>query len=168
MKCERCGKNDATAYVTEIINGNKKEYHLCSECAKAIGVKGFGNMEINIGNFLGGIFGNGNPEILKAPAVCANCGMTVEEFSKGGKLGCSECYSAFKGRLMRPLRQIHGSCEHVGKVPERMGGRLKISREISKLEAELNQAVMEQNFEEAARLRDKINDLRSKGDKGEV
>ncbi len=173
MKCEKCGKNEANTYVTEIINGQKKEYHLCSECAEGIGLKSFDNMEINIGNFLGGIFGSEKtigtaPEILKAPAVCKNCGMTVEEFSRGGKLGCSECYSAFRGRLIRPLRQIHGSCEHIGKVPERMGGKLKISREISKLEAELNHAVMEQNFEEAAEIRDKIRELRSQNDKKEM
>ena len=32
MKCERCGKNEATFYYKSSINGKVTELHLCPEC----------------------------------------------------------------------------------------------------------------------------------------
>ena len=37
MKCERCGKNEATFYYKSSINGKVTELHLCPECAEALG-----------------------------------------------------------------------------------------------------------------------------------
>ena len=33
MKCEHCGKNEATFYYKSNINGVVKEVHLCADCA---------------------------------------------------------------------------------------------------------------------------------------
>ena len=32
MKCEHCGKNEATFYYKSNINGNVTEHHLCGDC----------------------------------------------------------------------------------------------------------------------------------------
>ncbi len=174
MKCQRCQKREATSHMTEIINGKKQELHLCSECAaqspefqemKA-------GMDFGIGDFLGGIFGGSKLKTLGGEAapksgVCPVCGMPFDDFLRKGRLGCGECYSAFRGRLERPLKQIHGTCEHVGKVPSRMGGTLKRDRQIAHLESELNAAVLKQEFEKAAELRDRIKELKDK-ENGEV
>ena len=37
MKCQKCGVNNANTHVKSIINGEIKEYDLCSECAKKMG-----------------------------------------------------------------------------------------------------------------------------------
>ena len=34
MKCEKCGKNEATMYYKETVNGVTREMHLCPECAQ--------------------------------------------------------------------------------------------------------------------------------------
>lgn len=34
MKCQKCGANNANTHVKTVINGEIKEYDLCSECAK--------------------------------------------------------------------------------------------------------------------------------------
>ena len=34
MKCEKCGKNEATMYYKETVNGVTRELHLCPECAQ--------------------------------------------------------------------------------------------------------------------------------------
>ena len=86
--------------------------------------------------------------------------MAFEEFLRKGRLGCGECYTAFRTKLERPLKQIHGTSEHLGKVPSRMGGTLKRDRQISSLEKELNEAVMKQDFEKAAEIRDKIKEIK--------
>ncbi len=51
----------------------------------------------------------------------------------------------------------------MGKVPKRSGDALIRGRQLSKLEAELNDAVMKQEFERAAELRDQIRELKASG-----
>lgn len=166
MKCQNCNTKEATSHITEIINGNKHEMYLCSECAAKLKT----GMDFGIGDFLGGLFGGSkvklpSEESQKRKDVCDCCGMDFNEFLQKGRLGCGNCYRIFGDRLQRPLKQIHGTCEHIGKVPTRIGGELKISREITKLEAELNQAVLKQEFEKAAELRDEISRLRAENQK---
>ncbi len=38
MRCEHCNEREATTHIKKIINGNKTELHLCSECAAELGV----------------------------------------------------------------------------------------------------------------------------------
>lgn len=168
MKCQKCNKNEATTHYTQIINGKKTEYYLCEDCAdineETAGLKS--TFDDDFENFFSGFFGNhffGQPDYFETTNdVCKVCKMSFDEFLNTGRLGCSHCYEAFASRLLNPLKQIHGRAEHTGKIPSRMGGELKKKREIEKLEAELKDAVGTQNFEEAARLRDKIKDLRDK------
>lgn len=171
MKCQKCHEREATSHMTEIINGKKQELHLCSECAAES--PEFQNMKMGmdfgIGDFLGGIFGGTKSKSIGGGTVtdaCPLCGMLFDDFLKNGRLGCGECYSVFGNRLERPLKQIHGTCEHVGKIPSRMGGTLKKERQLAGLESELNAAVLKQEFEKAAELRDKIKEL--KKNEGEV
>ncbi|MBQ2613840.1 MAG: UvrB/UvrC motif-containing protein [Clostridia bacterium] len=166
MKCQKCQMREATSHMTEVINGVKQELHLCSECAAASpefqAMKH--GMDFGIGDFLGGIFGGKSKSIAGESApqkmVCPDCKMPFEEFLQKGRLGCGTCYSVFRNRLERPLKQIHGTCEHIGKVPSRMGESLRVDRQISHLEQELNAAVMKQEFEKAAQLRDQILELK--------
>ena len=37
MKCEHCGKNEATFYCKSNVNGKISEVHLCSDCAESLG-----------------------------------------------------------------------------------------------------------------------------------
>lgn len=166
MKCEKCNKREATTHMTKIVNGCKEEHHLCSECASVSPeyseIKH--SMSFGIGDFLPGIFSS--QKQTSAPNgietdVCPLCHMPYSEFLKRGKLGCGECYSAFRNRIKRPLKQIHGTFEHVGKAPGRSGSRAMLNKKITKLESELNAAVLKQDFETATKLRDEIKDLKS-------
>ena len=38
MLCQNCGKNEATMYFRQTVNGQTKEMHLCPECADQLGV----------------------------------------------------------------------------------------------------------------------------------
>ena len=38
MKCQNCGKNEATFYYKSNINGRVMESHLCPECARQLGL----------------------------------------------------------------------------------------------------------------------------------
>ena len=85
--------------------------------------------------------------------------MTFDDFSKTGRFGCSQCYSTFKNQMNPMLRRIHGKTFHVGKVPKRTGGQLRIKQEINRLKRELQEAVNAEEYERAAVIRDKIKEL---------
>ena len=38
MRCQHCNQNEATTFIKRNINGHKEEMHLCSECARELGV----------------------------------------------------------------------------------------------------------------------------------
>jgi len=171
MLCERCGQRPATVHITEIINGNKKETHICQACAGEIQPQGFGFAPpLNLNNFWAGFLhelsGAGSAQVLGTGDKCDKCGMGEGQFAKQGFLGCDSCYSKFEDRLMPLLRRVHGNIRHTGKVPERTGGRAKILKAIESLKEQLREAVSREEFEKAADLRDTIRQLEKNLEEG--
>lgn len=165
MKCQKCNEREANTHIQKIINGKKTEYFLCSKCAAESGELKF-TADMDFDDFFGGFFGKG-ASLFQAPAnkVCSVCHMTFSDFLNHGKLGCSNCYDEFSSALSKPLRQIHGQSAHTGKIPKREGAELSRETKIRRLQTKLEEAVSNQEFEEAAKLRDKINELKEGGDK---
>jgi protein arginine kinase activator len=93
---------------------------------------------------------------------CANCGLTYSDFKKIGRLGCGECYNAFKKYLGPLLKRIHGSNQHAGKSPLRAAKVSKKKADSQELRTRLQKAIETEAFEEAARIRDQIKDLENK------
>ncbi len=164
MKCQKCNEREATTHIHKIINGKKTEHHLCSKCAAESGEFSFsfGN---DFDDFFGGFFGNTAKHITPpSEKVCDGCNLTLSQFLKSGRLGCCKCYDSFKDALRRPLKQIHGTTEHTGKIPQRGGAKISIQTKIRHLQSELDTAVLNQEFEKAAQLRDEIKALKDGGE----
>ncbi|MBF0484468.1 MAG: UvrB/UvrC motif-containing protein [Candidatus Omnitrophica bacterium] len=159
MRCEKCEKSEATVHLTEILNGNVHEFHLCEDCAKVKSAE----VEQNFGlaDLLAGLSVQGKPQ---APVLltCKNCGLSYEDFRKTGRLGCNECYQSFKSELSVLLKRIHGSAEHHGKKPIMIHQDpilFSAVIELDKVKDELKEAILKEQFEKAAELRDKIKSL---------
>ena len=60
---------------------------------------------------------------------------------------------------MTVLKNIQGSVYHSGKIPKKAGAELYVKREIENLKSELKRAVEKEEYEQAAKLRDKIKSL---------
>ena len=168
MLCEKCKKNPATVHLKQAINGTVTEQHLCQACAEADGF--LTDMTWNHGSF-GSLFDDmfqdmfhfsAAPEALgtkEGTTRCPVCGMTLEQFKQGGKLGCAACYETFAPYLQPTLKSIHGSNEHKGKIPKKSGGQMMARREMETLKRKLALAIEKEEFEEAAKLRDRIRQL---------
>ena len=167
MLCERCQERPANVHLTEIVNGQKKETHLCEVCAREIHPYGFGISflpQMSLQNFLAGLLKHvpGAEQPAQAEVggkTCEKCGLTERQFVKQGLLGCGYCYDSFEERLEPLLRRIHGSVRHTGKVPVRTGGPLRQAKEIELLKNQLREAINLEEFERAAELRDRIREL---------
>lgn len=166
MKCQKCGADNANTHIKTIINGEFKEYDLCSECAKKMGYTNiFSDMENEFSSLLGSFFGNALPARTQATR-CEFCGSTYSEIAKSGHVGCANCYEVFEQQLMPSIRRMHGNTTHCGKnsespekeKPQNLQGESK-EEKIGRLKAELAKAVEAQNFEECAKLRDEIKEM---------
>ncbi|MGE4282463.1 MAG: UvrB/UvrC motif-containing protein [Clostridia bacterium] len=169
MICQRCQQRPASVHVTQIINNEKREVHLCEQCAHEDEQIAFSNpfsfvSPFNISNFLTGFLGKDLAYQVKhkeptVMPVCSNCGMTYEQFTRSGKMGCANCYLAFSNTLESVLKRVHGTTYHNGKLPQRTGGKIKSKREMDSLKSKLIKAVQNEEYEQAADLRDQIREL---------
>lgn len=163
MLCDICGKNAATVHLTEIIDDQITELHLCENCAREKSVQM--EQQFGLADLLAGLAEFGTPKEEKdvVKVKCANCGMGFEDFKKIGRLGCSECYITFKRYLGPLLKRIHGSSQHAGKSPVKVGKVVKKKSNLEQLHNKLQRAIEKEEFEEAARIRDQIKELEKKG-----
>lgn len=151
MLCEKCGKRNASVIYTQIINGKKSSLNLCSQCASGE------SLFDNFGSLLS--FGT-RPEM--SVVTCPLCGMTLSEFTHKGRMGCGKCYDTFRRQATAMLQKIHGTAVHTEDVAQEEKSTppaeapKKEKSELDILKEELQKAITEENYEQAAIIRDKI------------
>jgi protein arginine kinase activator len=144
---------------TEFSGGKAATWNLCEDCAARRGVSAsLSSLSGPLVDILMGLLEEvgregGGPG---TGPVCGACGMSLEEFRRAGRLGCSACYGAFREELTPLLRRIHGSVEHAGRAPASLEPTEGPRREIARLRVELERAVRREEYERAASLRDAI------------
>ncbi|HET6764434.1 MAG TPA: UvrB/UvrC motif-containing protein [Longimicrobiaceae bacterium] len=161
MNCDDCGKKEAAIHLTQIVNNEMSTHHLCEACAAAKGLE-TGNATpatAPLADFLAQM-GKAGGSATASTVACPGCGLTLADFKRTGRLGCSKCWKHFDGSLRGLLRKLHGATQHVGKVylppdPTEMD---RTARIVS-LRRSLQRAVDEEDFERAASLRDQIRRL---------
>ncbi len=158
MLCEKCGKYKATAHIKTFVNGVAIEKHLCDFCASAEG------LAVNHHSSIGSILATMLSDVLETnnstQKRCNICGMSFNDIAKSGKVGCSECYNTFKSELLPYIKRVHGSTQHIGKTPFKNATQ---ADNIKRLKDELIRLISEENYEQAAVVRDKIRSLEAFG-----
>ena len=162
MLCSECGKNEATVHITEIEDNSVGKVHLCEECARKKGI------DMSPPESLSEII-SGMAEIKTSPEdeglTCRSCGLTLKDMKTSGRLGCGQCYITFKESLDPLIKTLHKAVYHTGKVPSAFE---KIAGDIQLLRKELQEAVKKEEYEKAARLRDRIKALLEKDKSGSL
>ncbi len=164
MQCDICGKKKATVHLTEIVDEQMSEMHLCEDCAREKSVQM--EQQFGLADLLAGLadFGKQVKDMEAVKIKCSHCGLTYEDFRKFGRLGCSECYGSFREQLSVLLKKIHGSNRHLGKSPVKMASPIKDKTDqLQELRNQLQEAIRTESFEKAAALRDKIHELEKRG-----
>ena len=153
MKCQNCGKRD------------KLHLHLCDKCANEMNIGIDFMFDINdvFSTFFNGI--SNMPTTQKLDVVkCKNCGSTYKDFRDGGKLGCAECYETFGVELDNVLKRLHGNNRHIESEKKKTITKKQVDVEdrINELKEELKECIKKEEYEKAAKLRDKIKELENK------
>ena len=156
MLCEMCGKKEATVHLTQMLNDEVRKMHLCEQCAETSGIDV--NVPASMTNFLLGL---GAPKKAKAESAgraCPQCGMRFSDFKKASRLGCQDCYATFVEEMEPLLNGMQKGARHVGKKPAHHAGTVNVRSSLTSLKKALDEAVASEKYEEAAHIRDQINE----------
>ncbi len=165
MQCQSCKEHTATIHLTEINNGQRFETHLCELCAQKQGLAIKNQIPLN--ELLSTLLAvqaesedDSELDAISADTACPACGITLKQFTKKSVLGCPHDYEVFEKQLRPIIRRAHnGNTTHCGKVPSKASASTKNNIELIKLQRQLDAVVQEENYEAAAKLRDKIKRL---------
>ena len=175
IQCDVCQSNEAEVFLTQIVGGKMQKVNLCKSCSKDRGVDdptGFALTEllsglgtstetekpaVAHGSETSG--GSGETTTTVTAAKCPVCGFTQADFKKTGRLGCSECYQMFTESLGSLLKAMHKGTHHTGKMPVALARRKEITERMKNLQDDLQKAVKDEDYENAASLRDQIRRL---------
>lgn len=151
MLCDDCKKNPATIFFKEVLPGKVVELHLCEGCAHKRGLmmdKKLSPIEVL-------------QKLLKKRSskdeqvICSACCLSLAEFKRLGRFGCSHCVETFREHIGNLIKQLHQSSKHVGRRPAQ---GVRKSFEVFKLREQLSQALEKEAYEDAAQIRDKLRD----------
>jgi protein arginine kinase activator len=164
-KCKICGVRPATIHYTEIVNEKMVTLDLCAECAEEKGIEVKKATAHGLGDLVAELIdGTVQDDTARIGRVrCPECGYDYSDFRNIGRFGCPECYRSFEAQLNPLLRHVHGSTQHAGKTPVRLGSKTASRQKILRLKEELGRAIESEDYERAAELRDKIRGLDDAG-----
>ena len=142
MKCQNCGKNEATFYYKSNINGRVMESHLCPECARQLGLV----------------------QDMRRPMMSSF--WDDDDFFTRPFRMLEPLLGGFGSRLLTEFPEpVDVTQQAVAEAPEDAlvdkaeQERFSLQRQRNALETQLRHAVETENFEEAAKLRDQLRSL---------
>jgi protein arginine kinase activator len=159
MLCNVCKQNEATVFLTKIVGDKVQKVDLCEDCSKEKCVDdptNFSLTDVLLGKVTEEVAALAEAEPAEAGVKCPTCGYTQADFKKAGRFGCSECYVTFGEGLEAMLKSMHKGIKHAGKVPAALQQSRAEAQKVKQLQKRLDKAIAEENFEEAAQLRDEI------------
>lgn len=173
MMCQACNTRAATVHYAEMVDDKlDREIHLCEECYAAQKPAASPEVPAFLGSVVGASLGPavsvtaGAGTTAEPAAACPQCGLSYAAFRTRGRLGCPQCYEAFRAQLEPLLERIHTGLQHTGKSPFDAGGapgadaaatkaRAK-EKAILGLRRKLQEAIRAEDYERAASLRDQL------------
>jgi protein arginine kinase activator len=137
--------------VVKIIDGKKTSVSACRDCAVKYGLKD------ELFKLIDAVGFELPPVESEKPGSECVCGMTLFNFTKNGRLGCPKCYEAFSDFIMPFLQKHCKKTIHVGRRPLKKDNK----KTILLLEQKMKAAVLEERYEEAAKIRDEIRRMKN-------
>lgn len=147
MKCEICHLNEAARSIKRTIEGDERELFVCDSCARTSPHAGAAPASLTDVLFSLGMQIDGADKI--EDSVCPSCGMSRNEVREKHRLGCAKCYEIFITDIRIFLSAQPSSMTTTSE-------NQKLRSEIDTLKLELEKAVAEERYEEAAVIVDKI------------
>jgi protein arginine kinase activator len=171
MICQSCQKLQATLHQLDVVydnagNAQVSATDFCAVCAKKAGLPVPKAASFpKIISMLSKAFLPPSGVSPAAPTAstpqedltCPDCGWTLRDLRQTSRLGCPNDYEVFGDYVGEMLERLHGHVEHVNWREDNLHDQLS---------AELEQAILKEDYESAAQLRDRLQELESGPDQG--
>jgi protein arginine kinase activator len=150
-------------HIHQVSGAEEIHLHLCEDCAAHKGISSSEKpSELSVSHLLADLLeANGSAKKIRSKKICPQCGMTLRELKSKRKVGCNECFSTFAAEIRNVVHESFGKVQHRGKYPLRVQSYKMYLLDIQNLKKKLQKAVREEDYEKAAKLRDKIEELKS-------
>ena len=161
MNCDRCGK-PSVYHSTIIVNGVAQSTNLCRDCAIKEGV--FSNEPTSLFDDMFSRFAEFLPFDDVKDIACPVCKTTLRQFKASQKLGCPNCYDAFREELNSLMARIAPFTTHkqVASVTPITKKTKSKDEKIEELRQQMQLAVKEERYEDAAKIKKQIQKLEAK------
>lgn len=149
--CNRCGSDSASIRLDQRWGSQTRRYRLCEACAAELGVLASKPaVAPRYNDLFAQIFAQ------RRENACPDCGHTLMDLRKTGRVGCPSCYVTFQRELTSLVGQevLHNG--HLGLLPKRLQALRWTYLERERIRDRLSSAVADEDYESAAELRDEI------------
>lgn len=152
MLCDNCKEKPAKYFFKNLVGGQENIFHLCEQCARKKNLLGDKKKSpIEVLNMMSEAISHDDHRV-----ICPVCCLSLAEFKKIARFGCSNCLSVFEPYIRTLIKEVQESEKHIGKRTK-AGGRRAV--EIFRLREELRRALEKEDYEDAAQIRDKLKTL---------
>ena len=161
MRCEVCHLHDATRAVTRTVDGEPRELYVCDECARleasppAPEAPGAPDSH-SISDVMFSLGLPVPPSGKAADAVCPVCGLSRGDLRAHRRLGCPRCFDTFGTDVRTFLSSRVPAAPRSREDPD----EAMRARDAARIRGQLDDAVREERYEEAARLVARLHALR--------
>lgn len=159
MICKHCMKNVAKIKFSEVVDGRVIQHHLCAECYEAWQRDASG-FTLDVPKPTQRAVQESSPprsSSVKSPVKrCDTCGTSLTSIMETASVGCASCYNVFGKEIESILEGLHRGLVHRGKSMQCDDERARLAQELQAKRFLLRSMLKEENYEEAARLRDEI------------
>ncbi len=157
-KCQRCSEL-ATLHITEVEDhASYREIHLCYKCAHIYLQQTEDQYQVEAQQTHAGR-DDDDEQLPVDQKECPNCKLTFRDFRRTGRLGCPNDYDVFREELTQLIENLQENTVHQGKTPQRVPRDAKTRNEIMRIRQEMQKAIAIEDYEQAAKLRDRIESL---------
>jgi protein arginine kinase activator len=151
--CDHC-EQPAIYHDVRILNGVHNTTHLCIKHAIETGVS-LGPIDLSV--VLHASQGIPHSDTSKA---CLDCGMTLGQYKEKSLLGCPTCYETFREELENIIAKVQDNhSHHIGRAPKHAHVDISRHLQIRRILKQLDSAVNQEDYEQAAVLRDQLREL---------
>ena len=161
MLCDLCKVNNAVIHIEKHSGENHTQLRVCCECA---GIEGLSPENLSGEALQKLITGVTRMQEAKHERICSHCGTDTETFKNTCKAGCSQCYNDLGSSIDLREWQRSTHLKHIGKTPYGFKvepqGINRNTENIDDLEEKLVICISEEDYEKAAELRDRINEIK--------
>ncbi len=156
MKCRSCGAARADVKVHLSAGSEAQEIHLCKSCAAELGISrrdaAYTPGELYSVLLRGTAVGDDTETRL----ICPGCMRSYDDLRRTGRAGCPECYEVFERQIAGALSRLIPVPAHQGRIPRRLAPYKSIFFDKPRIQGELDAALADEDYEEAAFLRDRL------------